>query len=170
MDNVIKRIELTPLHVPFKKYVINFMKESEGGLGMAIDAEEEWLGGDFVICKLIDNHGNEGISEIFVWLPETGASPDQIIDAIKKSLYRYVIGENPFNINKINHRMDANMARNETAKGLIDIACYDLMGKILDLPVHDLIGGSFTDKIPLAALIPLAEPMLMKGLVRSYYK
>jgi len=170
MENIIKRIELTPIHVPFKKYVRDFMSESEGGLGMAIDAEEAWLGGDFVICKIFDNNGNEGISEVFVWLPETGFSPNQVIDAIKNSLYKYVIGENPFNINKINYRMDVNLARNETAKGLIDMACYDLMGKILNQPTCNLIGGSFVDKIPLAALIPLAEPMLMKGLVRSYYK
>ena len=139
MENIIKRIELTPVHVPFKKYVRDFMSESEGGLGMAIDAEEAWLGGDFVICKIFDNNGNEGISEVFVWLPETGVSPNQVIDAIKNSLYKYVIGENPFNINKINYRMDANLARNETAKGLIDMACYDLMGKILNQPICNLI-------------------------------
>ncbi|MFX0075235.1 MAG: mandelate racemase/muconate lactonizing enzyme family protein [Candidatus Hermodarchaeota archaeon] len=166
----IERIELTPLHVPFKEAVIKAMNEGEGGLGFALGAEESWPGGDFVICKLYSKCGDIGLGEAFVWLPETGVSPYQIIDAIKNSLTKYVIGENPFNIEKINYRMDLNLARNETAKGLIDMACYDLMGKISNLPACFLIGGKFVDEIPIAALIPLAEPILVKGIVRSYYK
>jgi len=146
------------------------MAESEGGLGMAIGAEEAWLGGDFVTCQMADNQGNEGLGEVFLWLPETGISPEQVIDSIEKSLSKYIIGENPFNIQKINHRMDINLARNDVAKGLLDMACYDLMGKAKEVPVCELIGGRNVEKIPLAALIPLGEPMLMKGLVRSYYK
>ena len=45
-----------------------------------------------------------------------------------------------------------------------------LMGQITDLPACYYMGGKFVDKIPLAALIPLGDPMLMKGLVRTYYK
>ena len=66
--------------------------------------------------------------------------------------------------------MDNNLARNDAAKRMIDMACYDLMGQISDLPACYLMGGKFVDKISLAALIPLGHPMLMKGLVRSYYK
>ncbi len=166
----IERIELTPLHVPFKEPVIKAMNEGEGGLGFAIGAEESWPGGDFVICKLISKNESVGLGEAFIWLPETGVSPYQIIDAVKNSLVKYVIGENPFNIEKINYRMDLNLARNEVAKGMIDMACYDLMGQISDLPACYFMGGKFVDKIPIAALIPLAEPMLVKGILRSYYK
>jgi muconate cycloisomerase len=166
----ISSIELTPLHVPFKDYVIKAMGEGEGNLGMAIAAEEAWLGGDFVVCKLISKLGNIGLGEAFLWLPETGVSPNQIIDAIKNCLAKYITGENPFNIERINYRMDVNLARNEAAKGMIDMACYDLMGQITDLPACYYMGGKFVNKIPLAALIPLGDPMLMKGLVRTYYK
>ena len=170
MKYQIERIELTPLFVPFKDYVQKAMAESEGGLGMAIGAEEAWLGGDFVICKLFSKDGSIGLGESFVWLPETGLSPAQIIDAIKNGLSKYVMGENPFNIRKINYRMDVNLARNEVAKGLIDMALYDLIGNIKDIPACYLMGGKMAEKIPLAALIPLGSPMLMKGLVRSYFK
>ena len=166
----IERIELTPLHVPFKEPVVKAMSEGEGGLGFAIGAEESWPGGDFVICKLISKNGSVGLGEVFVWLPETGISPFQIIDAVKHSLVKYIIGENPFNIEKLNYRMDLNLARNEVAKGLIDMACYDLMGQISDLPACYLMGGKFIDQIPIAALIPLADPILVKGILRSYYK
>jgi predicted amidohydrolase YtcJ len=42
----IGRIELTPVHVPFRGVVREAMAGSEGGLGMAIAAEEAWLGED----------------------------------------------------------------------------------------------------------------------------
>lgn len=170
MRDEITSIKLTPLHVPFKEQVRKAMGEGTGGLGMAIAAEEQWLGGDFVICQLTSKNGNIGLGEAFVWLPETGVSPNQIIDAIKNCLAKYVLGESPFNVEKINYRMDINLSRNEAAKGLLDMACYDLMGQIIQRPACDLMGGKTVEVIPLAALIPLGEPILMKGLVRSYYK
>lgn len=168
--NEITKIALTPIHVPFKEQVRKVMGEGSGSLGMAIPAEEAWLGGDFVICRIYDNEGNCGVSEVFVWLPETGVSPQQIIDTISKGLSRYLLGENPFNIEKILHRMNINITRNEVAKGLLDMACYDLMGRILQKPIYELIGGKSVDKIPLAALIPLAAPIMMKAVVKMYRK
>ncbi len=121
-------IELTPLRVPFKQIVREAMQQA-GGLGMAIPAEEEWLGGDFVICRLTDEAGNIGLGEQFVWWPETGVSPGQIIIAVKEALYRYVLGQSPFNYQAIRTRMNNNVARNETAKGLLDMACWELDGE-----------------------------------------
>jgi muconate cycloisomerase len=80
MRNKITSIELTPVHVPFKDPVKKAMGEAEGGLGMAISAEEAWLGGDFVICKLLTKSGILGLGESFLWLPESGYSPNQIIN------------------------------------------------------------------------------------------
>ena len=170
MKEKIIRVELTPLYVPFKEIARKAMGEGEGGIGMAHPSEKEWLGADFVIAKLICNDGNVGLGESSIWLPESGITPVQVIDIIKRGLAKYVLGESPFNIEKINQKMDNNVARNEQAKGVLDMACYDLMGKIIGLPVCGLMGGRNVDEIPLAALIPLGSPMLMRGLVRSYFK
>ena len=67
MKNSISSIELTPIYVPFKETVKKAMEQSKGGLGMAIAAEEAWLGGDFVICKLIAQDGSIGLGESFLW-------------------------------------------------------------------------------------------------------
>lgn len=178
MDNVtdsdrlsgprIVRIELTPLFVPLLGITKKAMDES-GGLGMAIPAEEEWLGGDFVIGKLFAEDGSVGLGEAFVWLPETGVSSEQIIDAIKNALYRYVVGESPFNVEKIRHRMDNNVTHNEVAKGLLDIACYDLMGKITGRPASDFMGGRAVDEVPLAALIPLMDVESMVVMAKAFF-
>ncbi len=165
---VITRIELTPVFVPFHSYVQETMR-SAGGLGMAIPAEEAWLGGDFVICKLIAEDGSVGLGEAFVWLPETGVSPGQVISAIKDALGKYLLGESPFDIERIRHRMEINVAKNEVAKGLLDMACYDLMGRITKRSACDFMGGRAVDEIPLAALIPLTDAESMAEMAQFFY-
>lgn len=171
MKEKIISVELTPLFVPFKEVARKAMGESEGGIGMAHPSDEDWFGAEFVIVKLICSDGSVGLGESSIWLPESGITPLQVIDVIKKGkLANYLIGENPFNVEKINKKMDDNVARNDQAKGVLDMACYDLMGKITGLPACCFMGGRNVEEIPLAALIPLGSPMLMRGLVRSYYK
>jgi muconate cycloisomerase len=164
------RIELTPLFVPFNKVVAEAMQSGSGGLGMAIPAEEEWLGGDFVICRLVAEDGSEGLGESFVWLPETGVSPEQIINAVEKSLKIYLLGESPFNVERIRRRMDNNLAHSEQAKGVLDMACYDLMGKITGRPAHDFMGGKCLDRVPLAALVPLMDIDSMLFYAQGFHK
>ena len=166
----IERIELTPILVPFKSFVLEAMKSGAGGVGMAIPSEEEWLGGDFVICKLVDEDGDIGLGEGFVWLPETGTSSAQIIDIIRNALSKYILGESPFNVEKIRYRMDSNVTRNEAAKSILDIACYDLMGRIAGRPACDFMGGRTVDKVPLTALIPLMDTGTMANMALGFYK
>jgi len=165
----IVRIELTPVFVPFFEFVRQAMQAGAGGLGMAIEAEEAWLGGDFVICKLVADDGAIGLGEAFVWLPETGVSPEQLIDIIRNALGKYLLGESPFNIERIRHRMDSNVARSDVAKGLLDMACYDMMGRVTGRPASDFMGGRVVDEIPLAALIPLMDADTMVGLIENFY-
>ena len=165
---VIERIELHALHVPFHAAVRETMAKSEGGLGMAIPAEEAWTGGDFVIARVFADDGCVGLGEAFVWLPETGVSPAQIVDAVQGALARYVLGASPFAVAALRDRMDANVARSEVAKGLLDMACWDLMGRVAGRRACDLMGGAGDDALPLAALIPLAEPRFMVDLALAF--
>lgn len=157
----IVKIDLTPVYVPFKEEILNMMKAGEGGIGMALKTENEWQGGDFVIAELTTDSGHVGVSECFLWLPETGASPHTVITTIKDCLAFCALGESPFDIHKINQRMEQNLAINEVAKGLIDTACYDLMGKISGRPAHDFMGGCVEKDIPLSGLIGLMGPKEM---------
>ena len=160
-------IELTPVVIPFQEIVREAMSKS-GGLGMAIPAEEAWTGIDCAICKMVDEAGNVGLGESYVWWPETGTSPNQIIEVIRQALARYVLGESPFNVERICRRMDNNVARSEAAKGLLDMACYDLMGKVRGVPACEVMGGKASD-IPLAALIPLMDPDGMVFLSKLFF-
>jgi len=165
---LVERIELFPLHVPFRAAVREAMARGAGGLGMAIPAEEPWTGGDFVIARLTAEDGAQGLGEAFVWLPETGVSPAQVVDAVQHGLARYVLGASPFEVEALRARMDANVARSEVAKGLLDIACWDLAGRIAGRPVCALLGGSGADALPLAALVPLSDASSMVDLAVAF--
>jgi len=164
---IITSLEITPLQVPFKQVVREAMQQG-GGLGMAIPAEEEWTGGDFAICKMTDEAGNTGLGEQFVWWPETGASPKQIILAVQEALYKYVLGQSPFNYKNIRTRMNNNVARSETAKGLLDMACWDLMGKGKKKPSCELMGGKQTNALELCALVPLMDANSMADMAYGW--
>jgi muconate cycloisomerase len=160
-------IELTPVVIPFQEIVREAMSKA-GGLGMAIPAEEAWPGIDCAICRMVDEAGNVGLGESYVWWPETGTSPNQIIEVIRQALARYVLGQSPFDIERICQRMDNNVARSEAAKGLLDIACYDLMGKVKGASACEVMGGKPVD-IPLAALIPLMDADGMVFLAKMFF-
>lgn len=167
---IIRGLELIPVRVPFKEMIRQAMAGSEGGVGMAIGTEEEWLGADCVICKMFADEGNVGLGEAFVWYPETGVAPDQIIDVVESALSRYVIGESPFNVERMLFRMNKNVARQHFSKGLLDMACYDLMGKITHRSTCELIGGRNVEEIPLCALIPLGSVESMVDLAKMFLK
>jgi muconate cycloisomerase len=146
------------------------MASGAGGLGMAIPAEEAWTGGDFVIARLTAEDGSQGVGEAFVWLPETGVSPAQVIDAVRHGLARYWLGASPFDVERLRARMDANVARSEVAKGLLDMAAYDLMGRVAGRPACDFMGGRGAETLPLCALIPLGDAGSMLELALAFQK
>lgn len=170
----VDRLELFAVRVPFSAIASEAMAGSSTGLGMALPAEEPWEAGDFVFARLVDEDGLEGWGEVFMWLPETGVSPAEILTAIPTGLARYVLGQRPADIHAIRARMDRNVTRNEVAKGVLDLALFELAARQVDRPVHDLIGGRGTDALPLCGLVPLAPVdttvAICAGYVRSGYR
>ncbi|MBK8332578.1 MAG: hypothetical protein IPL07_09365 [Acidimicrobiaceae bacterium] len=105
-----------------------------------------------------------------MWLPESGVSNRDMASAIEHHLAAYVLGSQPIVVQALAARMDRNVARNEMAKGLIDIACHELEARQIGRPVHDLIGGATVDRIPLCGLIPLASPTTVAAIAAGYQK
>lgn len=167
---VVTAIDLYAVRVPFSSIAQRAMDESSTGLGMAIPAEEPWLAGDFVLARLEDEAGTEGWGEVFMWLPETGVSPTEILSTVRSALAHYVIGETPADVQRIRARMDRNLTRNEVAKGLLEIACLDLAARQMGRPVHDLIGGRGCELLPLCGLVPLADPDSTAAIAAGYVK
>ncbi len=112
-----------------------------------------------IVVELITEDNISGISEI----PGT--------TDIEKALHEcknLIIGQDPFQINKINDILIAHFGIDNIAdRGLfpwdsrklvhifsaLEVACLDIVGKIINRPVVDLLGGKRRDAVPFAAYL-----------------
>ncbi len=85
-----------------------------------------------------------------------------------KELAPHLIGFDPREIGKLNHRMDAALKGHAYVKSGIDIACWDILGKVSGLPVCTLLGGRFGESIRLYRAISQLPPDEMAANVASY--
>jgi galactonate dehydratase len=77
---------------------------------------------------------------------------DALLGYLDGAKRRYVLGSDPFNIEDLVHRMfhhDFGRVDDVVGSGiaLVEIACWDIMGKALNVPVYKLLGGATRDKI-----------------------
>lgn len=79
-----------------------------------------------------------------------GESPETVKVVIETLLRPALIGADPSQIAVIHSIMDQQIKGHPYAKASIDIACYDIAGKALGVPVSTLLGGAFRDSIEVA--------------------
>ncbi|KAF1957088.1 putative muconate lactonizing enzyme [Byssothecium circinans] len=53
----------------------------------------------------------------------------------------HILGLDPRRVDRVNEAMDAALLGHEHAKTAIDVACWDLFGKAVGMPVCELLGG-----------------------------
>src|SRR3989440_2138839 len=80
----------------------------------------------------------------------------------------HLLGENPLEVAKLNHRMDAALKGHPYVKSGIDIACWDILGKATGLPVCVLLGGRFGESVQLYRAISQQPPDEMARNVAGY--
>jgi len=142
----ITKIECIPVSMRFAKPM-----KMGGGTADCADA---------VVVKIHTDEGITGISETGDTSPwYMGESQDSIMHNINK-VYgpQVLLGEDPFNVEKIVAGMDKAARLNTQSKAVIDYALYDLMGKALGVPVYKLLGGLSNEKIALAFVMSSGTP------------
>ncbi len=85
-----------------------------------------------------------------------------------KELGPHLIGYDPRELAKLNHRMDAALKGHSYVKTGIDIACWDLLGKATGLPVCTLMGGRFGERVRLYRAISQESAEEMARKVAGY--
>ena len=85
-----------------------------------------------------------------------------------RELSPHLIGFDPLEIEKLNHRMDAALKGHPYVKSGIDIACWDILGKATGLPVCVLMGGRFGENVRLYRAISQLPPDEMAANVARY--
>ncbi len=85
-----------------------------------------------------------------------------------RELGPHLIGFDPRELGVLNHRMDAALKGHPYVKTGIDIACWDILGKVSGLPVCQLMGGRFGEGIRLYRAISQVAPDEMADNVAGY--
>jgi len=93
-------------------------------------------------CTLIKIYTNQG-------LVGYGEVRDAASKTYALSLKRLILGENPCNVDKIFRRIKQFGNHSRQAGGVcgIEVALWDLAGKAYGVPIYQMLGGKFRDKI-----------------------
>ncbi|MDR1246566.1 MAG: mandelate racemase/muconate lactonizing enzyme family protein [Clostridiales Family XIII bacterium] len=112
--------------------------------------------GEFIIVRIKTDEGIEGVGSAYSFpsapLLASGCSREGAMH-LMKDLATVIIGQDPMRLSYILELMEKAISGWFTENWYIlsnfDHALYDLKGKILDLPVYELLGGLVRDSIPL---------------------
>jgi L-alanine-DL-glutamate epimerase-like enolase superfamily enzyme len=124
---------------------------------------------DAGLVRLMTDEGIEGNADFCTW-----AVPAKVLAANILALKPYLIGEDPFHIERI---WESTFRATRSvisiyAPGCINVALWDIVGKILKVPLYRLLGG-FRDRIrayastqscaDIADFVDLAQSLVQKG-------
>jgi galactonate dehydratase len=105
----------------------------------------EWRNLVFVVVRTDD--GLEGVGEVRM-INQT----DALLGYLAEAVPNHVLGADPFAIEALVQRMWRGVFARAggiamSALAVIEIACWDILGKALDQPVYKLLGGQVRDRI-----------------------
>ena len=140
--------------VDIKTFVVGTPPPHHGGL-------------NWVFLKLTTDGGIEGIGEAYA----VPFHPNTVVRLIEDVGERYIIGSDPFKIEKlwrIIYSSPYTQHPDLTVMGVLsalEMACWDIVGKALDQPVYNLLGGQIHEKLRSYTYIyPAAEDPVQGGL------
>lgn len=103
----------------------------------------------FVFLKLTTDDGVSGLGEVYS-LP---FGPHTVTQMIEDVVERYVIGADPFKIERLwriiyssGYTQHPDLSLTAILSG-IEIACWDIIGKAVNKPVYELLGGQVHEKL-----------------------
>ena len=100
----------------------------------------------YVIIKVHTDLGVVGYGEACPCYEFTGETIGTVMSILKERIFPSIRGEDTFNIEAMTSKMDEAAVGNASAKGAVDMAVYDIIGKTLNQPVYNLLGGRVRDK------------------------
>jgi len=79
-----------------------------------------------------------------------------------------LIGMDPTDLGPLNRQMDAVLRGHLYVKAPIDIACWDILGKVANLPVYKLLGGAEQADVKLYRAISQEDSSVMAEKIAGY--
>ena len=139
-----------------------------------VEGSYKWSGGksvsvfDSTIVGVETDCGLIGYGEVCPLGPFYLPAYAEGVRAGLRELGPHLIGFDPRELMKLNHRMDAALKGHPYVKSGIDIACWDILGQATGLPVCVLMGGRFGESVRLYRAISQQAPAEMAKNVQGY--
>jgi L-alanine-DL-glutamate epimerase-like enolase superfamily enzyme len=149
----IARVEITPIDIPYK---VPF-RVSYGGV----------TSGNYIILRIVTDEGIDGVGSS-IGFGKIGLTRESAMAKMKSIASGLLLGQDPLNSEAILSRLDVLLPGNWRIKAHFDYALYDLKGKILNLPVYQLLGGLCREKIPLEWIVMMDEPDVQAEMALKY--
>ena len=136
----------------------------------------KWSDGKLVTVfdtTLVEVHTDAGLTGIGEVCPLGSSYLPSYANGVRTGLAELckdLIGYDPTEISVINDVMDYKLKGHPYVKSPIDMACWDLLGKVSKLPVYKLLGGRFGDSVQLYRAISKQAPLNMAKNVLEYKK
>ena len=123
---------------------------------------------DTTVVLVETNQGITGVGECCPLGPTYLPAYAQGVRAGISQLAPNLIGEDPTQIECINDTMDALLKGHPYVKSAIDMACWDILGKVSGLPLYTLLGGLRQEKVTLYKVVTRADPGAMAERIPEY--
>ena len=134
----------------------------------------KWSGGksvevfDSTVVRVETAEGQFGWGEVCplgpAYLPSYAAGARSGIAELAPDL----LGEPATQLSRLNRRMDALLKGHPYAKSAIDMACWDILGKVAGLPCCELLGGRYGESVTLYRAISQEAPEVMAESISGY--
>ena len=136
---------------------------------MVIENEPPYRGGRYLLfIELMTDEGIVGLGERITGNTFSAVGRDFPISDMKSQIAlleeigrQYIIGQNPFNIEKIwqdvfasRHDFRHPSLHGTPALSAIEIACWDIIGKATNQPIYNLLGGLYNERLRAYAYMP----------------
>jgi L-Ala-D/L-Glu epimerase len=142
----ITKVECIPFSIKYKRPFIL----STGAVSASVG----------VLLKLHTDEGIVGIGDSGHAAESYHGETQESITALISNIYgpQILLGEDPFNTEKIVAKMERAVRNNNQSKSVVDYALWDIMGKKLGIPIYKLLGGKSIEKIALGTIINTGTP------------
>ena len=113
----------------------------------------------FLLLRVHTDDGVIGLGEVSStprWSGEDNVTADRVIHEYLEPALR---GHNPLDIESAVVKMNRVLAAHPFTKSGVEMALWDILGKVAGLPLYRLLGGSVRDLIPLKFSISGAAPL-----------
>src|SRR3954468_12357973 len=134
----------------------------------------KWSGGksvtvfDSTVVRVETDEGVTGHGEVCPLGPCYLPAYANGVRAGVAELAPHLLGEDPLQLQRLNRRMDAALKGHAYVKSGLDMACWDILGKVTGQPVCTLLGGRYGEDFLLYRAISQESPAAMAQRVTDY--